>query len=397
MTNHEPTEPRTTPEASDPGLTRWTRLLNKVDKDPDSALDDPRCLTPHFLERYFDLCDGKALEAPWVARDYAEVAFELAKKTGDRHLLNRAAGVYVHALIGSSQWQEARRSLDAYYQHALECCPACAADWLRRLGDLAVETSDPRAADTLLELSAGVLGTELDDDARGRILFLRGIAHHFQGNCGAAVEAAGDALALLSESTPRGYFLDSIAFLACFLEHDDDPGHDRAALEHLASFRRRIKGLRNWHEVRDRMRWVEGQLHARLDHPRRARARLEAARKGHVKRSPHHWALAVGIDEALIYGRHKRPELYDHAIHRIVTACADSLKLDAELSGRLARLRELLKETPWQARLYLSQFRRSFKTPVPGLLVDLWAHGVQERRWAHGDAARDEKLKIWYR
>ncbi len=44
------------------------------------------------MTRFFDLCEGKALEAPWVAPDYASAALALAEKTGDRHLLNQAPG-----------------------------------------------------------------------------------------------------------------------------------------------------------------------------------------------------------------------------------------------------------------------------------------------------------------
>ncbi len=375
----------------------WIRLLNKVDKDPDWAFRDSRCLEPYFLGLYFDLCDGKALEAPYAAEDYAGIAVELAGKNGDPHLINRAAGVAAHALIGSSKWQEAADALEAYRSRAFGCCDPCAADWLRRQGDLVVETADPQSAKFFLELSAGKQGDALDDDARGRLLFLRGIAHHFLGDCAQAIDAAGRALELLSSSTPRGYFLDTISFLACFLEHDDDRRHDEAALAHLDRFRERLKGLRRWHEVRHRTRWVEGQIYARLDHPRRARARLESARKGLVQRAPHHWALACGVDEALIYARHERPELYDHAIQRILKACADNLKLDATLAGRLARLQELLRELPWQARILLSQFRRSFMTPVPGLLVDMFARGSQARDWPYGDSPKNAPLKVWHR
>ena len=384
MSKNTPKDPKLTPGLSDPGLTRWTRLLNKIDKDPDAALEDPRCLTPYFLDRYFDLCDGKALEAPYVAKDYAKIAIELAKRTGDRHQMNRASGVAVHAFIGNSQWQLAAEVLEGYKHHALACCQVCASDWLRRYGDLLVEAADPKDAYIFLELSAQVLGDQLDDDARGRILFLRGIAYHFLGECGRALDAAGTALTLLSLSTPRGYFLDATAFLACFLEFNRERRYDEQALVLLDRFGQRLKGLRRWEEVCARVHWVEGQLHARLDHPRRARRRLERARKAHLKRAPHHWALAIGVDEALVYCRHNRPELYDYSVRRIITACANDLKLDAKLSGRLEKLCELLQETPYYADTILSQFRRSFKTPVPGLMVDLNAPGTLQRQWPYG-------------
>ncbi|MEM7355716.1 MAG: hypothetical protein AAF657_33180, partial [Acidobacteriota bacterium] len=84
-------------EAADPARQRWSRLLTNADKDPESILNDPRSLKPQFLAQFFDLCDGKALEAPWAAPDYAAVALQLAEKTGDIHLVNLAKGVAVHS------------------------------------------------------------------------------------------------------------------------------------------------------------------------------------------------------------------------------------------------------------------------------------------------------------
>ena len=76
--------------AADTGLQRWSRLLTKADKDPESVLEDPRCLKPRFIAQFFDLCDGKVLEAPWAAPDYVTAALALAEKVGDRHLINLA-------------------------------------------------------------------------------------------------------------------------------------------------------------------------------------------------------------------------------------------------------------------------------------------------------------------
>ena len=162
----------------------------------------------------------------------------------------------------------------------------------------------------------------------------------------------------------------------------------------LERFRARLKGLRRWQEVCDRVHWVEGLLHARLDHPSRARRRLERARKAHVKRAPHTWALAIGIDEALVYSRHERPEIYEHAIRRILTACRRALKLDAELGERLKQLLDLLHETPRLAETLLSQFRRSFMVPVPGLMVNVAAPGAIERRWPHRSSPQRRNLLV---
>ncbi len=368
---------------ADPGYKRWTRLLTKVDRDPDSALEDPRCLKPHFLALFFDLCDGKILEAPWAAADYIEVALELAERSGDQHQMNVAAGIVVHGLIAGKQWQQAQAALEMYRPAASGCCRVCVSDWLRRCGDLLAEAQAGSLARKFLKLSARVLGEKIDDDTRGRILFVRGIAHFSQGKRARALDDAGRALMLVSLASPRGYFLDAVAFLACFLEASQSQRLDRQALEVLARFSNRLKGLKGWNEVHDRVRWVEGQLHARLGHSRGARRRLERARKAHVAGAPHRWALAIGIDQALTYCRCKDPETYLDLILRVMKECRERLNLEPELGQRVGQFLEQVAKSPWRVGELLEEFRRSFVVPVPGLLVELRREVVRNRQWCY--------------
>ena len=345
------------------------RLLNKVDRDPDSALKDARCLKPHFLSRYFDLCDGKALEAPWVAPDFAEAALALAEKTGSRHDMNLARGIAVHASIGGTRWDEAEERLGEYREQAFACCTLCASDWLRRQGDLLVETRDPIRSRAYLEMAAGVLGDDLDDDQRGRILFVRGIAYLYLGDRDQALADVGEALRLLSLDTAKGYFMDAIAMVGCFLQRSAERRHYEVALAHLAAFRDRLKGLKGWQEVLDRLRWVAAQIEAWLGHPRRARRRLESVRAKHLVHSPHRYALAIAVDEALIYCLHL-PRVHIHSIRGILTACKQQLKLEPELRKILSAAATELGKTDWRAREILVALRQSFVVPVPGLLTD---------------------------
>ncbi len=350
-------------------LQRWSRLLTRADKDPSSVLEDPRCLKPHFVERFFDLCDGKALEAPWVAPDYAEAALELAKKTGERHQLNVARGIAVHASIGGTHWDEAAERLREYRQEAFDCCTACASDWLRRQGDLLVETHDPALARGFLELAAEALGDDLDGDSRGRILFVRGIAHLYLGDRDQALSDAGEALRLLSLETPHGYFMDAIAMVGCFLQRSEERRHWEVALAHLGALRDRLKGQRGWQEVLDRLRWVSALIEGWLGHPRRARACLERVRAKHMKHSPHRYALAIAIDEALIYCLHL-PEVHIRSIRGILAACKRQLKLEPEIRRNLRQAARQLGETSWRAREILVALRQSYVVPVPGLLAE---------------------------
>ena len=361
-------EPAT--EVIDPGAQRWTRLLTKADNDPESVLDDARCLTPYFVNRFFDLCDGKALEAPWVAPDYAEAALKLAEKIGEPHQINIAKGIGVHACIGNQEWDEAAELLEQFREDAFACCGVCTSDWLRRQGDLLVMTRDPRVSRAYLQLAANVLGEDLDDDARGRILFVRGIAHYFLRQRRQALDDGGEALRLLSLATPHGYFVDDIALIACFLQGTDERRYYQLAYQHLADFRERLKGHKQWNEVRERLRWVLALIDARMGHRRRARASLERIYTKHVKSWPHDYALAIATDAMLIYCLHL-PEAHIRSIQSTLKRCKAELKLEPKIREHLHRAARTLGQQPRRVRQILVDLRRAFTVPVPGLLCDL--------------------------
>ena len=128
--------------------------------------------------------------------------------------MNRAAGVAVHVLINGTEYEAADEALQELRQQAFECCEDCAAEWFRRQGDLLVETRDPAKARFYLDVSAGLLGEDLDDDTRGRIVFVRGIAQLYLGRRDQALADIDDCLQLLSLTSSRGYFNDAVALPA---------------------------------------------------------------------------------------------------------------------------------------------------------------------------------------
>ncbi len=362
--------PEPAADSIDPRAQRWARLLTKADKDPEIVLDDPRCLRPQFVSRFFDLCDGKALEAPWVAPDYAEVALKLAEKIGDPHQINIARGIQGHACIGNEEWHEAAELLEQYREEAFSCCGVCTSDWLRRQGDLLVMTRDPRESRAYLRLAARVLGDDLDDDARGRILFVRGIAHLFLKQRRQALDDGGEALRLLSLSTPSAYFVDDIALIACFLQGTDERRYYQLAYQHLTEFRDRLKGQKGWYAVLERLRWVLALIDARLGHRQRARASLERIYAKHVKSWPHPYALAIAVDLALTYCLHL-PDAHVRSIQRILKQCKAELKLEPEIRKSLVQAASDLGKQPRRVRQILVGLRQSFTVPVPGLLCSL--------------------------
>ncbi len=120
---------------------------------------------------------------------------------------------------------------------------------------------------------------------------------------------------------------------------------------------------------RDRVRWVQAQVDAWLGRPRRARVCLERVRAKHLKHSPHRYALAIAVDEALVYCLHL-PDVHIRSIQRIITACKRDLKLEPEIRRMLRFAARKLGETPWRAREILTGLRSAFIVPVPGLLVE---------------------------
>ncbi len=59
---------------------RLDALLRRVEKKPTLVLSDRRCLKSSFCRRFFELCDGKCLEEPDSALEFARLAVELARR-----------------------------------------------------------------------------------------------------------------------------------------------------------------------------------------------------------------------------------------------------------------------------------------------------------------------------
>ncbi len=361
----------TTPETNRPQW--WTRLLTKARKNPASALKDERWLRPELCRDFFDLCNDVALQEPQRALAYAEAAIELASRIGDPHLIHSAQGVMVHAYIARGKRPKAAALLEDYRLAAFSCCGACRGEWLWRQGDLLAESRDPAAREAL-ERSSQELGDDAGVDAGGRLRFVNGIAHHNEGERGQAVDEAGGALLEMSLATPRGYFMDGIAFVACFLQGGAERRHVERARDYLKRFRRRLDGVRDWRDVRIRLAWVEGQLHARLGDRKTAYRCLERARKALYKSGPpRHW-LAVSIDLMQLYAQHNN-DLNLSAIQRLLLACRNKKDLDRKMRKRLKRTRKVAASSYANRQAAFVWLRRTFIVPVPGLIEELDSGG----------------------
>ena len=105
----------------------------------------------------------------------------------------------------------------------------------------------------------------LEDDARGRLHFVRGITHHLRGDRDRALADAAATLELASLSSPRGFFVDTAAFVAIYVG-GGDPRHDAKGSAMLAAFDKRVKGERGWGDWITRRSWADAHLQARQGH-----------------------------------------------------------------------------------------------------------------------------------
>lgn len=275
------------------GGSRWRALLTRAAEDPSVVLEDIRYHVPELCDDFFDLCDGISLAAPWKARRYARTAVELARTVGDRHRIHQSLGVLVHALTVSRGDAEKWALLEEYKTKASECCPRCESEYYYRYGEVLVAARRPEAALGALRKSLWRRGTDLDEDWYGRLLTRVAMACYYLRDFQQAISVAGDALAKLDLTSPRGYFIDTVAHMVTYLPQRDRH-YDKTALRLLKQLKRRLAGFGDdFADVRGHLLWAEGVLYARLGKRYTATKRLESARQSLLKHGLVHEAAAV--------------------------------------------------------------------------------------------------------
>lgn len=368
------------PSGSVQGLKlRRQRLLSAVDKDPRRVLDDRRCLKPDFCLQYFDLCDARALECdrralekPDLVLQYAETGVLLAKKIGNCHLVHRSLDTLIHAHIAVEQPAAALALLEELRVPAERCCSSCHAGWLRRYGDYLNEIREGAHADEFLSRSLA----KIDNlDLAERTRFVRGISHHYRGARDLALEDEASVLEHLPLTAPRGYFLDAIAILAVLLK-GAEPHHDEWALAVLTRFEARLTGVKYWTSVHTRVRWVVGQLLARLGDVRGALDRLDSVRRELLETGPIRHAVAATADQALLHCKSYHQESL-RVLETMVAAC-ERYRLKGQREGReepdpllehqLEAIAKTLERRPEIAYDAFVALRSSFVVPVPGII-----------------------------
>ncbi len=211
-------------------------------------------------------------------------------------------------------------------------------------------------------------GPDLDDDMSGRIRFIRGIAYFQEGDRDRALEDAGKALLELAIDGSRGYFMDTLAFIACFLQYGGESCRYRTALGYLDRFRERVNDLEGWTEVLRRVAWVEGQVYGRLGERKKASERFDRLFEAFLGSAPAKHTLAVMIDRSLLLAR-RACDVDIRAILGMFRRCK-GLDLEPKTKKRLREVKRIVSQQPEKAAIALAALRSSFIVPVPGLLAE---------------------------
>ncbi len=351
--------------------SKCRKRLTRAEKNPRLALEKGWFQDPQFCAGFFDRCEHLAFVMSPATFELAMRAVEIASRHGDPHLKNRSLGVLSHAFIVRGDLFWAGKTLDDARQRALACCPRCRSDHLHRHGALLGEHL--RAEDSLRALQDALEegGAELDDDTRARIYYWRAVAHFFLSDRDRSLRDVGRIFDLLSLSSPRGFFLDAAAFIPIFVA-GGDPQHDTLGSNLLDAFDKRIRGLRDWGDMRTRMIWARGHLSARLGDMRSARRQLKAAYVQLLAGGLPREAVAATIDFSQLVcrgvePRGDTPDLAGALIDRCLQLRSD---LCEDHRDGLEIMQEVLDLRPESAFRELVGLRRSFVAPVPGVMVE---------------------------
>ncbi len=349
--------------------TRKQRLTQTA-KKPMLALEKGWYKDPRFCQGLCDLCDDLAFVMSPETLQLAHRVVHVAERNGDPHLINRSYGVLSHAYIISRDPYWAGKVLEGARRGALECCPRCRSQHLWREGDLLGEQRQVRESLAALNGALEEGGDMLSADTRARILLIRAISHFFDGQRARSIADAGATFADLSLTSPRGYLVDGVACLPTFAGAGGGPDDDRAALGHIDHVLERVRGLDGWVDLRRRSALAKAQFHANLGDVRRARDLLTSAIGRLFLDGLARELVGAILDLGMLRCRHPEPREDGLALTRqLIERClARRVDLPEPLREGLNEMLNVLAVYPEGAFDRLLDFRRSFITPVPGIL-----------------------------
>lgn len=348
-----------------------SKKLTWTEKDPRIALEKGWVQDARFCHAFFDRCEHLAFLLSPEMHSLAMYAVEFAASYGDPHLIHRSHSVLAHAYLNCGSMFWAGKTLHDVRDQALACCPRCRSEHLRREGDLLGEQRAGKESIVALNNALAEGGEELTRNERGRIYFLRAIAHHHVGRRDRALADNGRSVELLSLSESRGYFPDIAAYFAVYLK-GGDRDQDRLALDFLRAFGQRIKGQRGWRQMRTRSNWAQAQIDARLGNFRKAHRHFESAWSRLLAEGLPREATACTLDRCILLCRAGEPYGDNARIAlRLIRRCLrDRPDLSVEHQSGFRKMQDVLRRFPENAFRELVAFRRSFIAPVPSVMAE---------------------------
>ncbi len=350
---------------------RRRKRLTRAMKKPRLALDRGWVEDPKFCASFLDRGDQLIFVQAEQVLEIGRRAVEVADACGDPHLGHRSHGVLSHAYVARGDLYWAGKTLADVRERALACCSRCRSDHYQRLGDLLMEQRRLDESRQVLDLALEAGGRALDPDVRGRIHFVRGVTHHLLGNRRQALSDAGSTLELVSLTSPRGYFVDTAAFIPIYVG-GGDPEHDAMGSALLAAFDQRIKGERGWGDWTTRRLWADVHLQARLGDFDRALPLMRRAFGRLLADGLPREVMAATLDFGQLRCRAGMPSPRNwKAAIKLTELCLDRRPdLAAGHHDGLGEILEVLADYPESAFDQMVELRRSFIAPVPGVMAE---------------------------
>ncbi len=342
--------------------TELKRMLASAKKNPRRITYEEKFWNKEFLDRFMDWCGAESTFCPDLAVQRASMAFRAARALGDKHSKCRALALLgtAHRLQGN--YQEAEK-LFSHAENVENVCICCLGDIYRRRGCLRLVQNEASSAINCFNKGILFYKSNHDWDGVGRILITRGQANNQAGNLKQAVDDERNALKLLSINTPQVFHLAALTNMGCALVYGTDE-HFLEAATAFSSFEDRLKGVSGFTEIRQNLRWLDGLVLARLDHRRRALAKLRNVRSSLISAQFADDAVAITADISALYGETKRYQ----KIADITDECLAELRLEEDTKNNLEDLLLFARRETSRVFEYIVKIRLRLNVAIPFIL-----------------------------
>ncbi len=338
------------------------RLVRKAARTPWRVIEEREFWTPEFCRAFCEWCGEQAYEDPNTALMRAQIAMQLAIRTGDRHSLAKAHCVMAASFRMVSVLNRSEEELKKALKLA-GSCPCCLADVYRCMGGIRLFQLRLDDAMACAENAINHYRTLGNEDGVGRTLIWRGVVHCLQGKTDAALEDEKRALRLLSPSTtPPFYYASALTNIAAILAKGEER-HFEHASGYLETFRSQLSGIKGFTAVRLRLSWTHGLILGRLGERKRALQMLRKARTRLLNTRQDAEVLAITADIGRLYCETDK-------FHNLADLIRDSLVTLGDACGTRSLLQNVLHAAERElaeTREHVTRLRAAVAVSVPSL------------------------------